>query len=222
MPTSAPPIRLDPSEIVSGRPFTNPDRNAEDLALIEYMRKRLCRLLSQTRKLPDQPRPLILHFLEDDVRKHRIVLSRPEALLSASTLVFVGFCGRKRNDVDKSVLDHVDVELIGEFRQHPDLLSYSSLELQTGDWRNLVLMGRPRGIEHWQTSARHRYAARELAPKYYTNVRLHRGLLSGGLMSNNEPVIIETKYYDFEGRKLWRAVREIQVRERRKRGATNR
>ena len=34
--------------------------------------------------------------------------------------------------------------------------------------------------DHWRTSAKHTYAARDLAPEYYACVRLHNGLLPGG------------------------------------------
>lgn len=209
MSNAEPPIRLGPSDVVSGRPFTDPSRNTRDLAILQHMRKRLCRLLQNPEKLPAPPRPIVLHFLEEEIRNHRIVISRLEELLSASKLIFVGFCGRKRAGADRSLLDGVDVELIDEFCEHPDLLSYSSLELDTGEWRNLVLLRCVEGIQHWRKSDRHAYAVRELAPKYYKYVRLHNGILLGGLMSDNKLNILRTKYYDFRGEGTWRAVREL-------------
>jgi hypothetical protein len=40
-------------------------------------------------------------------------------------------------------------------------------------------------------------------------VRLHNGVLPGGLWSSEEPRLVRTKYYDFSGPQPWRAVREV-------------
>jgi hypothetical protein len=207
MSTSNTPVRLGPAEMVAGRPFTNLDHNDEDLAILRYMRQELCRGLSQAASVPE--RPLVLQFLEDGVRHHRIVISQLEGLLSCCEITWVGFCGQKRAGADSTLLDGIDVELINEFPQYPDVLSYSSLELANGDWRNLILMSCPAGIEHWRTSVRHAYAAHVLSPDYYENVRLHSGVLAGRLLSDSDLVIRRTKYYDFRGGKLWLAVREF-------------
>lgn len=209
MSTSKTVVRLGPEDVVGDRPFTNPDRNADDLVILRHMRSRLCRLLRESEKLPDEPRPLVLQFLEDDIRRHRIVISRLDDLLSHRELIWVGFCGRKRPGADWTQLDGIDVELIDEFCGHPDLLSYSSLQLDNGDWRNLVLFKSAAGIQHWRTSTRHAYAAHILSPKCYTCIRLHNGRLPGGLMTENDLIIQCTKYYDFRSQQLWYAMREF-------------
>lgn len=211
MSTSNTVVHLGPEEVVGERPFTNPDKNADDLVILRHMRNRLCRLLRESGKLPSEPRPLVLQFLEDDIRRHRIVISRLEDLLSHRELIWVGFCGRKQPGADWTQLDDIDVELIDEFCEHPDLLSYSSLQLGNGDWRNLVLFKHVAGIQHWRTSKRHAYAAQVLSPRCYTCIRLHNGRLSGGLMSGNDLIIHSTKYYDFRSEQLWHAVREFKA-----------
>lgn len=208
MPTNR-VVHLGPKETADERPFTNPDRNAKDLAILRHIREQLCRVLSRPHKLPSEPRPLVLNFLEDETRRHRIVIAQLEVLLSSRELTWVGFCGRKQSNIDSSVLEDIDVELIDEFSDHSHLLSYSSLELNNGDWRNLVLFRCPEGIRHWRSSARHAYAARQLSPQCYTCVRLHRGVLHGGLMSDNDLIILRTKYYDFRGGSTWYATREF-------------
>lgn len=211
MPTSADYIRLDWSDIVPDRPFTNPDHNAGDLAHLQYMVERLRGLLSQAQIIPARPRPYVLHLEEAGGRRHRIALARPEELVICPELAVVGFCGTRWPDADRAPLDAVDAELLAEFMQHSYLLSYSSLEVEDGNWRNLVLFSHAQGIGHWAISLKHAQAAQVLAPSYYQNIRLHNGVLPGGLMSDHDLILTRTKYYDYQDQPLWWAVRELQA-----------
>jgi hypothetical protein len=101
-----------------------------------------------------------------------------------------------------------DEELIQEFPGHPGILSYSSLELGDGDWGNLILLDGDEAREHWRVSERHAHAARELAPRHYTDVRLHQGILPGGVRARGEAILRRTKYYDYRDAVTWRAERE--------------
>lgn len=190
MKTSNEYIRLRRSEIVSDRSFTHPDRNSDDVALLRYMLARLSHLLSQPNRLSARSGSSLLFLREPGGRRHRVVILNREALLAGGARTVVGFFGRKRVGVDRSMLNEVDAELVDELGRHSDILSYSSLELEDGNWSNMVLMSDPAGIERWGSSEKHIYAARELAPQYYETVRLQNGVLHAG---------------------LWRAVRELQV-----------
>lgn len=211
MPTPTDFTRLGGSDILPDRPFTNSDQNAEDLLHLQYMLSKLRQLLSQPETIPAQPRPYVLFLEESGGRCHRIALARLEELLTLAELTVVGFCGAKRPEANRAPLDAVDAELLNEFMQHPHLLSYSSLEVEGGDWRNLVLFSHPQGIGHWAISMKHAYAAQVLSPTYYRHVRLHNGLLPGGLMSGGEIVLTRTKYYDYQDPSPWWAVRELQA-----------
>jgi hypothetical protein len=211
MSTSTNYIRLDWSDILPDRPFTNPDQNAEDLAYLHYMAATLRHLLTQPELIPAQPRPYVLYVEEAGGRRHRIAIARPEELLLLDELAVVGFCGNKWPEADRAPMDAVDAELLDEFMLHPHLLSYCSLEVDGGNWRNLVLFSHAQGIGHWAISMKHAYAAQELSPAYYRNIRLHNGVLPGGLMSGHEIVLTRTKYYDYQDQSLWWAVRELQA-----------
>jgi hypothetical protein len=202
-------IELDPWEIVEDRPFTDPDNSLVDLTRLHYILTKLQSLLTQPDALPGHPRPLILHLSEPGERHLRLILCQLEALLKTQDLVVVGFCGHKAPEADRSLLDMVDSELVAEMLEHPHLLCYGSLELEGGDWCNLVLFDHIRGLAHWTRSGRHGYAAIQLAPQYYRSIRLHNALLPGGVMAGQGLNLLRTKYYDYRGGSIWWAVREL-------------
>ena len=78
------------------------------------------------------------------------------------------------------------------------MLSYSSLELRTGRWYNLVLFRNASTKEHIKSSETHNYAAHQLAPRYYEWIRLHNGIIPQGL-AQCCLVLQTTKFYTFQG-----------------------
>ena len=202
-------IELGPWEIIEDRPFTDPANSLEDLSRLQYILGRLQQLLNQPDLLPTHPRPLVMYWPEPNERRLRLVFSQPEVLLANQDLVVVGFCGQKAAEVDRDLLEGVDEELLAEFPENPHLLCYCSLELEGGDWCNLVLFDHLRGLGHWTRSGRHGYAAIQLAPQFYRSVRLHNALLPGGLMAGQSLSLLRTKYFDYQGGAIWWAVREL-------------
>ena len=203
-------VYLGPSEIVEGRPFTNPESSLQDVATLQYMADKLGYLLHLLESIIDRSRSALLYLQEVGRRYHRVAVSQPEALLSGQTgLSVVGFCGHKRPGVDRGPIDAVDEVLIAEFAQHPHLLSYSTLQLESGNSCNLVLFSRPQGVTHWATSAKHAQAV-ALSPDYYLTIRLHNAILPGGLRSGNRLILTRTKYYDYAHEPIWWAVRELE------------
>ncbi len=203
-------LRLDATDVVEGRPFTDPGHNAADLAAIRTMAAALRRALAPSPDLPASPRPLVLALPGPEGRQHRAIVSADAALRRPVDLAFVGFFAQRRPGLDYTVLTATDDELILELPAHPGILSYSSLELPDGNWANLILVDPPEAAEHWRTSAKHAYATRELAPRFYAVIRLHAGVLPGGLLSGHEPVLVRTRYYDFQGAAAWRAERALR------------
>jgi hypothetical protein len=91
------------------------------------------------------------------------------------------------------------------------VLSYSSFELDDGNYVNLVLLDGPAAKEHWRTSSRHAYAARDLAPEFYACIRLQNAHLPHGLARPEDLSIVATKYYDYQQDQPWHAVRAISA-----------
>ena len=200
-------VGLAPRETAAGRGFTDPARTTRDLAAVGLMLDNIRRQVS-TASLPAGPCPLVLAGHETDGRVHRAIVCDARRLGDGRDLAWVGFFAVKRRDLDSAPLTVRDEELIQEFPDHPGILSYSSLELGDGDWGNLILLDGDEAREHWRVSGRHAHAARELAPRHYTDVRLHQGILPGGVRARGVAVLRRTKYYDYRDAVTWRAERE--------------
>ena len=205
--------RLGSLEHVPGRRFASPEHSHTDTAILAYMRARLLETLRAANLAPDDPlnREMYVQTLpEDGARLHRMVILSRQALLGAAELTFVGFFGHKRGDANPAILQDVDTELLQEFLNHTYVLSYSSLELPDGNWANMVLMQHAEGIEHWRASQKHAYAARDLAPQFYSTIRLHNGTLPGGL-AGPQIALNSTKYYDYDRADRWHAIRDFRT-----------
>ncbi len=116
-------------------------------------------------------------------------------------MAFVGFVSWQQKEADSAVdaaLQSIDGALIQELTHIPGFLGYSSLELRAGHWYNLVLLNDAETKAHLMNGETHRYAAQQLAPRYYEWIRLHSGKIEGGLIENVF-VLQRTKYYKFPG-----------------------
>jgi hypothetical protein len=201
-------VRLARQEIAAGRGFTDPVQTTGDLAAVGLMLDQIRRRVASAPTQPAGPWPFVFEGREACGRAHRTIVCDERRLGDGRDLAWVGFFAVKRRDVDPAPLTVRDDELIREFPDHPGILSYSSLELGDGDWGNLILLAGDEAREHWRVSERHATAARELAPRHYTDVRLHQGVLPGGVRTGREPLLRRTKYYDYRDGVTWRAERE--------------
>lgn len=202
-------VRLGPRETATGRGFTDPVWTTQDLGGVGVMLAAIRAALTARPGLPGGPRPLVLALPGLEGRAHRAIVCDDGRLGDGRDLAWVGFFAMKRRDRDPAPLNTMDDELVGEFPVHPGVLSYSSLELADGNWGNLILLVGDQARERWRDGERHAYAARELAPYHYTDVRLHQGVLPGGVGAGRAPVLRRTKYYDYRAAVTWRAEREL-------------
>jgi hypothetical protein len=185
------------SSPLTTKEFVSAEPAQEDAIVLHYM---LARLQEHFRPAGGvAARSPILYLLERDGRQHRIVLLNNLPPHTGEKLVFVGFFGRKRASADAGLLDALDAELIQELYNYPHMLSYSSLELPDGSWGNLVLMSSPQGAVHWAGSARHAYAAHQIAPACYTTIRLHSGVVTLNGAAEATLHIQRTKHFDYAG-----------------------
>lgn len=198
-------IGLGPADVIDERPFTHPNYIVADRNILRYMVDQLRLIVEYSHMYGCLSRPLWLQ----QPAAHRLVVAQPERLQALDGLTVVGFFGEKRPGADPSLMNEFDDILIEEFSEHPDLLSYSSLALDAGNFGNLVLFARPEAKQHWSQSKAHAQAAYKLAPHYYTSVRIYNGLLPDGIKNSQRLRITAVKYFDYLNGPPWQAVRNL-------------
>ena len=175
-------------------------KNALDTLVLQYMRRRVLLTLNHFKPCTSLQRPIIYNFRERQERTHRIVLYQCQDLLQLSSLAFVGFISRKKDSLEASILDEIhtiDKTLVVEMADNPGILAYSSLELRTGIWYNLVLMDTHEARNQVLASETHAYSAYQLSPRYYKWIRIHTGFMQHGI-ADNAMNIVRTRHYTFQ------------------------
>lgn len=197
---------LGVTEAAPRRPFTSPDLYRRDCAILAHLVEDLEVLLdARTRIVPYRA----IEWTVDDL-KRRVIVCDPVTLRQGGVDVnVVGFFGERNPERDGAPLEEANAEIILEFRNYPGILSYSSMELEDGNWANLVLHDKPDTREYWRASRLHAEAAEKLSPLFYRTVRIHNGILPGGLYAGHPLELQQTKYWDFRRPKMWRAVRDL-------------
>ena len=175
-------------------------KGTSDLLVLKCMRQRMRVTLHQLEPCATSQRPILYNFQERHGRIHRIALYNCQALLQCPTLAFVGFISRKQKMLDASIVDEIhtiDAQLVAEMVNNPGVLGYSSLELRTGIWCNLVLMENIEAKQQVLRTETHAHAAYSLAPRYYEWIRLHTGIMPNGLF-HDEMKALHTRFYAFQ------------------------
>ncbi len=179
--------------------FQTAGKVKSDLLVLRYMTQKIhLHLLNLP---PTTLLPSVDYVQERHNHIHRIVVYNQQEILLKSNLVFVGFISGIQEHVGLATiqeLHRVDKLLIAELAGHPGLFSYSSLELHKNHWYNLVLLSDHTAKTYFKHNSTHRYASYQLAAHYYAWIRLHNGVMPGGL-PYNEMLLQSTKYYTFPG-----------------------
>ena len=192
------------------------DKGARDLIVLKYMAQKICMVLRAMEQPVAVSPPLYFSLKVHYPREHRIILYDPQFLLRDTTLSFVGFVSERQKNVDPYIdgeLQRADALLVRELVNTPGLLCNSSLEFRTGNWYNLVLLTDANVKTHVKNGANHNYAAHQLAPRYYEWIRLHSGVMPGGL-SGNTLLLQKTKYYTCQSPEPHFTVREFTYEHR--------
>lgn len=185
-------------------------KGTSDLLVLKYMRQRMRVTLHQLKPCATSQRPILYNFQERHGRIHRIALYNCQELAQRPSLAFVGFISRKQKILDASIVDEIhtiDAQLVAEMVNNSGVLGYSSLELRTGIWCNLVLMENIEAKQQVLRSETHAHAAYQLAPRYYEWIRLHTGIMPHGLF-HDEMHALHTRYYTFQTAQQKPVIRE--------------
>jgi hypothetical protein len=201
--------RLHEQDVLDYRIYTDVNKGRLDLIVLRYMAHSIQLILLKEAVVTHMP--LLSYSRERRGRMHRIAIYDQQGLQEQQDLAFVGFVSRKQQPLSASILEdiyEVDRKLVVELVGTPGMLSYSSLELRTGNWYNLVLFNDPITKRHIRDSETHKYAAYQLAPRYYEWIRLHNGIMPGGI-ARCELVLQKTNRYTFLMNSLRPIVREL-------------
>lgn len=200
-------LRRDQS--VRGRPFTSVDLYDRDHAVLTAMVEDLRVLLARadTGALTITAHKRIAWKVHGLTR--RVIVCDPQRLVSTRRACIVGFFGQRRKGADLEPLEQANAAIVRQFRDFPGILSYSSWELPGHNWANLVVSDRPGVSEEWRANELHRRAAAELSPTHYRNVRIHQGVLPGGIKGGQWVTLERTRYVDYRARRVWRARRDL-------------
>ncbi len=170
-----------------------------DLVVLKYLAQQLYITLQQPDSSAITTEPLRYSLEDCQQRKHRIVLYQPQELLSPHRLSFVGFVSGTQPALNPSItqeIERIDEHMIAELVNISGIFSYSSLEVRSGRWYNLVVFHDAETKAHLKKCPTHTHAAYQLAPQYYAWIRLHNGIMPDGL-AHQELLLQSTKYYTF-------------------------
>jgi hypothetical protein len=200
---------LGPDETVPGKSFADPvhTRRDEDALrhLLRHERERAEVLAGET--------DVIVRETDPEGLRHLLVVPDTRALLDATDPTVVGFFGRPRPDADEPLLFELEEELVAGMGTYAadGLLSYYDVEFVKGAYGNLILFAGPDGPRRWRENPVHHRAV-EISPANYHDIRLHQGTLAGRLLDGGALHVTRTRYLDYSGPEVWRAVRAIPQR----------
>ena len=206
------PIQLDPEHLAPdesppAHPCADISHYSSDLALLNYLLQDLRVLVRQAAAGETELGEYQTILWDVHGLRRRVVICDPVRILREGDVQVVGFLGDRRSTREAERVDAAELDVIGEFRQYPGILSYSSVELVNNQWANLVVHTDPDDREAWRHSDTHIEAAEELAPIVYNSVRIHNGCIRGGPLGPENVVIETTKYFDYGVSPMWHAVR---------------
>ncbi len=197
---------LGVDETIPERSFTNLSHIPKDREVLVYMATQVCTVLEADLTSLEKGRPIIVD--EPDGRWHRYLIPRPKALMQAKKICMVGFFGQKRVEMSPDFLRDLSDKLLEKIPTFPEILSYSTMALENGDFSNLVLLADEKIKLKWMEGGTHNQAV-DRSPGYYLSVRINNGVLKNGIFEPDLLHITQVKYCDYQEDPPWKAVRVL-------------
>ena len=175
-------------------------KRISDTRILQHMAHALYLTLNTPGERMDQEQPLIFFAQERRGRAHRIVIYHADDLSLGRDLPFVGFISGRSQPILSAIsaeIEQLDRQLVVELASAPGVLSYSSLQLRSGNWYNLAIFGDAGAKTIFHRLDTHAYAAHQVAPRYYDWIRLHHGIIVGTL-ADGRMRLQYTRYITFE------------------------
>lgn len=209
--TVAAPVVLGPSTKCTDRPFTHPDHVPADRAVLGT----LVRDYHHHIRTATSPRQPVFRYVPRAERWYRrIVIPRPDDVMTRDRLAVVGFFGRVRPDVPPELEEQmaaVGKELAESVLVAPGVLGYvTHLLADECNYANLVVLESIEVITDWRGRPLHALAAAYLGPAYYLHVRIYQGHVNTSDLTAENPVqLAQVKYWDYRTEPAWHAIRRL-------------
>ena len=199
---------LAAEERLPARPFTDPERTLVDAGVMDRMLRRLRR---EARSWPSQRTSVEMVKYTRAGRRHWLVVPDAPALDHAQDVTAVGFFGDQRPGMNHSAIYELESDVVARLGRYAavGLLGYYDAEIAPALHGNLVLFGTHEVPLVWHSDRVHA-AAVAIAPRHYSAVRLHRGMVPGALLGRGHLVIQRTRYFDFGQQPAWHGLRRFE------------
>lgn len=206
--------QLNYHDLLVERPFTDPDHVASDSAILLTAAKNAWSLAKQTMLSSGSITPQTIYYPEAEQWQKRTMLLCPSTMLTATSLMVVGFFGNKRTDVDvetESSAVEVGHQLCCALYQQTNIVCYvSQLLADAYNYANLVVMDSEQTMANWRENEVHQRVSASISPKFYYNVRIYNGTISITPQPHQLSLnLIRVKYFDYTGPETWYGVREL-------------
>jgi hypothetical protein len=199
---------LAAEERLPARPFTDPERTQADAEVMDQM---LQRLRHEAESWPSWLTSVerLEHTL--DGCRHWLVAPWTPTLRAAHDATVVGFFGDLRPGMNHSAIYDLEADVVARLGRYAPLglLGYYDAEIARGLHGNLVLFATHEVPSEWHHDLVHAKAV-ALAPRHYSIVRLHRGIIRGALLGRGHLIIQRTRYFDFGQHPTWRGLRQFE------------
>jgi len=202
------PKTLGKEELIVDRSFTHTEHIPRDREMLLYMANQVCAVIEKYLSSLRVGKPIFID--EPDGRWHRYQIPRPMALVKAKSIYLVGFFGQKRAQLSPDYFQEYSDKLIERIPLFPEILSYSTMALPSGDFSNLVLLSDEEIKLKWMEGETHNQAVSR-SPSYYISVRINNGILPHGVLQPNSLRITKVKYCDYRESPPWKAVRQLFI-----------
>ena len=202
-------VQLSPTGIITERPFTHPMHITGDLNSLRSMAYELYLTLQNFPDLTSLPQMIIFNKPDQLKWIHRQVLGKVSWIGQPDLIHVVGFFSQKRSRADMEPIKEFDQTLMEEIPHHDELISYSSMLLDDGNFANLVLFVNEAAQMEWSRSEVHAKAVNDLSPNYFHWIRIYKGILPHGIQRSSELSLHKARYFDYDQNPVWRGLRTL-------------
>ncbi len=121
------PVPLGADDAPIGHPFAHPSNYDSDFALLNYLVQDLRVVVRQI--AASGTKPANHESIEWEVHglKRRTVLCDVDRLVEPHSRHMVGFFGDRRTNISEEDVDETELDVVGQFRHFPGIISYSSI-----------------------------------------------------------------------------------------------